>query len=102
MALGDWTGPDRDHDYFESRASEQRPLGDREGIRPRRPQDDSRADQPGGGDGGCLEVSPNGTTCIRPAGHDLVGNGIFTWPHRDVSNQEWDDDGLIASPFEQA
>lgn len=36
MALGNWTGIDRDHDSWEPRASEQRPLGDREGIAPKR------------------------------------------------------------------
>jgi len=31
MSTGNWTGPDRDHDSWESRAWEQHPVGDREG-----------------------------------------------------------------------
>jgi hypothetical protein len=46
MALGSWTGPDRDHDPWESRAWEHRPAGDREGIRGPRAKEGANAAVP--------------------------------------------------------
>jgi hypothetical protein len=46
MALGDWTGPDRDHDPWESRAWEHRPTGDREGIRGPRTKEGAKVAAP--------------------------------------------------------
>jgi hypothetical protein len=46
MTLGDWTGPDRDHDPWEPRAWERRPLGDRKGIRGPRAKDGAKAAGP--------------------------------------------------------